>query len=233
MENSIDPAPNDPTALLERTVAVLTGDIVRSSRLSGESRASLHGAVAETSQEIQGRFGGAVPYEVDMFRGDSWQMLVIPPRLALRIALFFRSFLRSRFENIKVDTRIAIGVGGVDFLPEKGVSTGDGEAFQRSGWAFEDLGRSYRMAFSSDLLHDRCLDVTVRLVDYPASHWTARQAYAVSQSLLDKTQEEIADAWMDRPVTQQAVAQHLARAGWHAVDTAVTFFEETVGASVP
>ena len=218
----------DPTDLLGRRVAVLTGDIVRSSKLTSQSRSDLHSAIAETSDSIKSQFGDAIPYAVDVFRGDSWQLLVSDAGLALRVALFFRAFLRSRFEDVRIDTRISIGVGGVDFLPESGVSTGDGEAFRRSGWAFEELGRSFRMTYSSEDASARYLDVIVRLVDHPATFWTSRQAYAVSQALLGHTQEVIAEQWVDRPITQQAVAQHLARAGWHAVDTAVSFFEEDV-----
>lgn len=214
--------------LFDRTVAVLTGDIVGSTKLSGDQRRRLHDVLAEVSEELRQRFGTAIPYELDVFRGDSWQIMVTEPRLALRVALRFRARLRSRFEDVKVDTRVGIGVGGVDFLPEKGVSTGDGDAFRRSGWAFEELTRGERMAFAGRGPHSRCLDVCVRLIDYPAAHWTARQAYAVAEALLGHTQEEIAEGWMDRPITQQAVAQHLARAGWHAVDTAVGYFEETI-----
>lgn len=220
---------NSISTLLDRSVAVLTGDIVQSTQLTGEGRRQLHDGIGETDSELRRHFHGTIPYEVDVFRGDSWQLLVVEPRLALRVALFFRARLRSRFEDVKIDTRVGIGVGGVDFLPEKGVSTGDGEAFRRSGWAYEDLGRNFRLAFSGDGPHARCLDACARLVDYPASNWTARQAYAVSQALLGRTQEDIAAGWMDRPITQQAVAQHLARSGWHAVDTATSFFEDVAG----
>ena len=218
---------DDPTAILERDVAVLTGDIVRSSKLSGKDRPRLHSAISTAADDLRRHFNAAIPYDIDVFRGDSWQLLVSDPRQALRVALYFRARLRSQFDDAKVDTRIAIGIGGVDFLPESGVSTGDGDAFRRSGWAFEELGRSSRMAFSA-AENARCIDVVVRLVDHPATYWTARQAYAVSQALFGHTQEEIAESWVDRPITQQAVAQHLARAGWHAVDTAVSFFEEFI-----
>lgn len=214
--------------LIGKTVAVLTGDVVHSTRMTGKARRRLHDALYSTSGELREHFCGLVPYDVDIYRGDSWQLLVSAPHKALRVALYFRSRLRSHFESDKVDTRVAIGVGSVDFLPEKGVSTGDGDAFRRSGWAFEELGRTGRMAFSGDGPHARCLDVAVELVDFPASHWTARQAYAVSQALLELTQEDIADGWIERAITQQAVAQHLSRAGWHAVDTALSFFEDVL-----
>lgn len=223
----------DPAEIFERDVAVLTGDVVRSSKWSGSERALLHDAISTVSAEIQQYFSPSIPYEIDLFRGDSWQLLVSEPGQALRVALFFRARLRSRLDAAKVDSRIAIGVGSVDFLPESGVSTGDGDAFRRSGWAFEELGRSFRMAFSAEGETARCLNVVVRLVDHPAAFWTPRQAYAISQALLGLTQEQIAESWVDRPITQQAVAQHLARAGWHAVDTAVTFFEESITGATP
>ncbi len=215
-----------PLSLLDREVAVLTGDVVGSKRLRDAARKDLHTAISRAGSELRDIFQGAVPYEVDVYRGDSWQLLIAEPRLALRIALLFRSRLKSLMPDVKVDTRVGIGIGSVDFLPETGVSSGDGEAFRRSGWAFEEIGRSFRMAYRGEGPHQQCLDVCVRLVDFPATNWTARQAYAVAQALLGRTQEEIGRDWMERPITQQAVAQHLARAGWHAVDTAVRFFED-------
>lgn len=219
---------NGGLSLLDETVAVLTGDVVRSTRMAGSARHELLEGINRTGRELRAEFGASIPYEVDIFRGDSWQLLVAETRLALRVALFFRARLRSLLPDWKMDTRIGIGVGTVDFLPEKGVSSGDGDAFRRSGWALEELGRTFRMAYGGEGPQNECLDVCVRLVDFPASNWTARQAFAVAQALLGHTQEDIAQHWMDRPITQQAVAQHLARAGWHAVDTAVQFFERQI-----
>lgn len=211
-----------------RDVAVLTGDLVDSSRYPAEVRGRLHGALTEISKELRDLYTATVPFNLDLFRGDSWQLLVAHPETALRLGLYIRAALRAQLRSSDVDTRVAIGIGTVTFLAPDGVSAGDGPAFRSSGQALDALGRAHRMGFAADIDAARSLDTVLKLVDYPATWWTWRQAQAISQALLDRTQEETAAAWPDGPITQQAVAQHLSRAGWHAVDTAVAFFEDVV-----
>lgn len=216
--------------LAAETAVVLTGDVVGSSRLSVDYRRSIRDVLSEASSTLRRRYRAAIPYDIDLFRGDSWQLLIIEPEVSLLAALYTRAVLRAAFDSSRVDTRVVLGAGSIDFLPEGGrVSTGDGSAFRRSGITLEELSRSHRMAFCGNGGRtSRCLDTVLKVVDFPATWWTQKQAHAVAQSLLGKTQEEIADDWPEHRITQQAVAQHLARAGWHSVDTAVSFFAEAI-----
>jgi hypothetical protein len=69
-------------------------------------------------------------------------------------------------------------------------------------------------------------DVIVRLVDAIATRWTDKQALAVSGALRGMKQEEIAEKLWEERITQQAVAQHLSRAGWEAVEKGINYFEQ-------
>lgn len=122
--------------------AVITGDIVGSSKLKPAERKELHTALKDTSDKLTEHFKQLVPLRVEIFRGDSWQLLVIDPAQSLRIGLFFRAFLRGKMKSTRVDTRISIGVGSIDLIPEGSISSGDGEAFRSSGEALHPFANS-------------------------------------------------------------------------------------------
>jgi len=209
--------------------AVLTGDVVGSTRLKGDDRLKLLEVMREVSRDIQKEYHKDVPLAVDIFRGDSWQVLVRNPQHALRIGLYFRARIRSGVKSHRVDTRFSIGLGGVDFIPEDHVSSGDGEAFWLSGHGLERMPRNRRMvvllpASFADCLSDAS-DSLLFLIDTLATRWTRKQAEAISGAIAGLTQERIAQNWMDHPITQQAVAQHLERAGWNAIEHGLHFFE--------
>ena len=212
--------------------AVITGDIVGSSKLKPAERKQLHAALKDTSDKLMEHFKRLVPLQVDIFRGDSWQLLVIDPAQSLRIGLFFRAFLRGKMKSKRVDTRISIGVGSIEFMPEESISSGDGEAFRSSGEALESLSRTHRMTISvpqSLISNDHlALDVILKLIDALARDWTEKQAHAVSGALLEYTQEKIARTWFEREISQQAVAQHLDRAWWNAIEIGLNYFTNSL-----
>ena len=212
--------------------AVLTGDIVGSSKLKPAERKELHAALKDTSDKLTEYFRRLVPLQVDIFRGDSWQLLVLDPAQSLRIGLFFRAFLRGKMKSKRVDTRISIGVGSIDIMPEESISSGDGEAFRSSGEALEALSRTHRMtiSFPDQMISNshQSLDVILKLIDALARNWTEKQAHAVSGALLEYTQEKIAKTWFERGISQQAVAQHLDRAGWNAIEIGLNYFTNSL-----
>lgn len=217
--------------------AVITGDIVGFSKLSRAQRSHLVPVLRRASRELQIHFRDSVPLGVDVFRGDSWQLVVSKPARAVRIALFIRAYCVSQMKVRSVDTRLAIGIGSIDYLPSRAASSGDGEAFRRSGQGLDKMARARRMSIdgpaSIGSLGLRTVDVLLRLLDALARAWTQRQANAVCGALLGWKQERIASSWFKGTLSQQAVAQHLDRAGWNAVAAALKHLEEGWGASPP
>ncbi len=212
--------------------AVITGDIVGSSRLPEYDRRKLHGVMQKGSVALHESFGETVPLDVDIFRGDSWQLLVAYPLEAFRIGLFYRAFIRVRMKSKEVDTRMSIAVGTIDFVPGERVSSGDGEAYRRSGDALTKMVRPCRMWFEvPGKMSGECpaaAEAVVQLIDVLATNWTEKQAQAITGALRGWTQEQIASSWREKRITQQAVAQHLDRAGWHAVAKGLSFFEDSL-----
>jgi hypothetical protein len=211
---------------------VLTGDIVGSSRLPDSVRLDLRQVLNQASGKVSRHFHKNVPYKIVVFRGDSWQFVVSDPSKSLRIGLFLRSLIREGMKAARVDTRIAIGFGTISFIPDDNLSSGDGEAFRLSGEALEKLPKDYRMSinfpkhFQTDLTD--ALDIIVKLIDLQAIGWTQKQARAISGAILGLTQVEIAERWFEKEITQQAIAQHLDRAGWSIIELGIDFFETVI-----
>lgn len=212
--------------------AVLTGDIVGSSRLSVEERRELHSRFRNSAERLERRFGERVLHTPEIVRGDSWQFAIARPRDALRMALFFRALIRLSLPDAGIDTRIAIGFGTVDFLPGEDLSSGDGQAYRLSGEGLEQLQKPFRMGlfFPQDARSNLtgALDVIVKLIDREAGKWTEAQAESLAGALLGLTQQTIASDWVSRDITQQAVAQNLERAGWSTIELGLEFFEGTL-----
>lgn len=220
----------------ERLYAVLSEDIVESRRytdLGPAVRDAIKGAYQACSEE----FGDAV-LGIDVFRGDSWQVLVRVPGLALRVGLLMRALIRSNAELSGADTRLAIGVGAVEFVDEQNLSESQGEAFTLSGEALERLqGGGNRMAVAlparwrshpgeRPLVSQETLDTMMALLDAICTSWTAVMAETVAGALRGWTQQRIAEG---RGVAQSTASRMLDRANWAAVAAAVKWWEDWVG----
>ena len=177
-------------------------------------------------------FPAYFPYTLDFFRGDSWQWLVIPPGKSLRMAIFMRALLLNAAPGVALDTRISIGIGGMNSIPEGDLARADGEAFPLSGDLLASFSRNDRLRVRlagqprQPLLE--ALDMLARLIDLQVCQWTHRQAHAISGAILGFTQQETARDWFKPSISQQAVAQHLDRAGWATIEAGLDFFEGVV-----
>lgn len=215
---------------LQKPVAIITGDIIGSAKLSGDARRSLHQAMQEVGARLQEALPDAVPLAPDIYRGDAWQALVIVPEKALRAGLFYRASLRAHMGSHRTDCRLAMAVDKIDFLPGNRISQGDGPAFRQSGRLMEKMPRQQRMAFSlfNETSNAAGLPIVLQLIDVLAARWSEKQALAVTGALRGWTQETIARQCWPEAISQQAVAQHLERAGWQALESALEYFEVTV-----
>ncbi len=153
-------------------IAVLTGDIVKSTTLSRAERDALFAALkhgAEAVASLQNRDPAFA-----RFSGDSWQMLV-QPRFALRACLMMRAYIRQ--ESKAFETRISVGVGAIEPLSAEGLGASDGPAFQASGRGLEALkGAQYFTINTPDL-------PIFILADEISKGWTQAQARVLCKSL--------------------------------------------------
>jgi len=212
-----------------RLYAVITGDIVGSRRFPPHVRETIYNNLESLSERIQDQFAESVAYRPSIFSGDSWQILVKKPERSLRIALYFRAGIIAESVEERVDTRLSIGIGEVDYVPDGNVSGGDGEAYRISGEPLsgKKMPELMMLGFTDRLASDTtdALRVVVKLIDLIVSDWTVPQARAVCGSMSDWTQQHIAENWPGKGISQQAVGQHLDKARWDYINEAVKLFE--------
>lgn len=222
---------------IKKTYAVLTGDLVKSSRLTAAKSKSAMERLKKMAIEFAEQHPEAIVGRMDTFRHDSWQLLLEQPALALRAAVFLRAALKMGSDaKTKYDTRISIGIGKVESISKTRISGSRGPAFTHSGKGLDAMdGRCLVLAAGSYTLVllgilERGL---VPLLDCVAGDWTPIESRAVYGALKGWTQEESARNWpldekTGKRLTRQAVADSLMRAHWSTVDAVLLWVEKKI-----
>lgn len=204
--------------------AVLTGDIIGSTKLGPEQLDAAMALPRRLAKEFEQAHPDAVVGQPDVFRGDSWQLCLNRPALAVTAAVF----VRAGFKADDFDTRIGIGLGPVERLHPERVSESSGPAFARSGGTLDKLGKHRALAldgagYLDEGGHVRSpvdpLVAGVGLLDAHITRWTQREAIAVYGTLRKLSQDEIAALPQARTKagqapTRQAIQKALARIYW-------------------
>jgi hypothetical protein len=119
---------------VEKIYAVLTGDLVKSSRPTSMNSRSAMERLRKMAAEFAEQHPNSIVGRIDTFRHDSWQLLLEQPALAPRIAVFLPSALKLQSDaGTKYDTRISIGIGKVELISKRRISDSRGPAFTCSG----------------------------------------------------------------------------------------------------
>ena len=181
------------TSLSKRAIAaVLTGDIVNSTKLLLTQEARLIKALGE----VLGNFGGKRRLH-EFYRGDSLQIYLDDPAEALRMALVCRALAIAVTGNeeteVVSDIRISIGIGEVK-LPIHQLGIAKGDAFIRSGRRFDELQQSeQRLAIGCGVpLADIGFQVMADYLDSIFKGMTAKQARVIQELLQGTTQQQLA-----------------------------------------
>jgi len=213
--------------------AVLTGDLIGSSKLSVEQLSLARAVVLKSARQFHSRSRKAVVGVPEFFRGDAWQLLLQDPGRALRAALYIRALLSS---ETGVETRISIGVGHVEDIDRSRISLSTGEAFTLSGHALDEMTGYFDL---SGAIPERAgplagwFPAVLHLCSGLIRSWTRRQAEITSLALLlnNPTHEQIAKA-LSPPVSKQTVSESLTGASWRTLVEAIRAFETTDWAAV-
>jgi hypothetical protein len=212
----------------KKLYSVITGDIVKSSKLPLDKHKLLVKVMRNCSKEISNIFPDSLKYKPELFRGDSWQVLIKKPELALSIALFYRAYLRAKMQLSSIDARMAISIGTVDFIES---SFGVGDAYKISGKALDKKGKR-KIKFVSDILSNSdVIDLLIYNTDFISTRWTSKQCKIVLLALQNRDQKAIASKLR---ISQQAVSKQIDAAGWMVVYDNVAYFKNVVlNASIP
>lgn len=206
----------------KKLYSVITGDIVKSSKLSLEHHKLLVKVMKNSSKDLSKIFPNTLKYEPELFRGDSWQLLIKQPELALSIAMFYRAYLKSKMQLSSIDARMAISIGTVDFIES---SFGVGNAYKISGKALDKKGKR-KIRFVSDVIpNSDVIDLLIQNTDYISSKWTSRQSNIVLLALQNMDQNAISSKLR---ISQQAVSKQIDSSGWMIVAENIDYFKHAL-----
>lgn len=170
--------------------SVITGDLVNSTDIAPEWRQSVMDALYATVTN----FLAFTPVRIEIYRGDSFQILVDKPEYALAIAVALRAKLHaSTPEKQDVwDARLSVGIGDVAFESDS-IVTSDGEAFRLSGRALDSIGKKRLIVSSPWAEFNNAMELVTRFADEIITSWTVKQAMVVGHCLLcNKKQKDLA-----------------------------------------
>jgi hypothetical protein len=170
---------------------VITGDLVNSTNIATEWRRT----VVDALNTCVSDFMPITPIKIEMYRGDSFQVVVDKAEQTLSVAIALRAKLKASTPegNDPWDARVSIGIGEITFENDH-VVTSDGEAFRLSGRAFDSIGKKKLIMLTPWSELNIAMEVNTRFADEIISSWTARQARVVYHSILSlKIQKEMAE----------------------------------------
>ena len=209
-----------------RLYAVLTGDIVKSSRMSPADLKRLPGVLTSIFQSIDPICKPAdFATQFSIFRGDSFQV-ICEPACAIKAWLLIRAGLRTAYPaplSKSVDSRIGIAIGKVNNLSQN-ITESSGEAFLLSGRLLEELKTTRLTGFASENKHtNREWNVSFMLTDDIIRRWTTTQCLMLPFLLQPMNQAEIAEATQTR---QPTVTAKINAMGWIAIEQWMLYFNE-------
>lgn len=203
--------------------AVITADIVNSTKIEETSRYLLIEEVYKIIQEMQ----ILSPIKCEMYRGDSFQVMVDDVKHCLEVAILIRLGLKrsNLLEHGKLDARMAIGVGDISYEHEQ-VILSDGEAFRLSGRTFEKLNKK-RLLISTNINNvDEPLNVMLAFIDELLKGLSYTQSKYLYDSLLyNMSQMELANVYN---TSQPNIAKHLKSAKENLFRLFFDFAEKTL-----
>lgn len=173
-----------------RYIAVLSGDIIRSTELSHDMYEKLlytlhYQLTLICSRNSKNKF--------EITRGDSFQVLLEDPENAATYALLIRTSLKSENENY--DCRISIAIGH-DVSIRHTISKSTGDAFTLSGRTLNDMSSDTLKITTLQQPFNEHFNLLTKYLDHHISGMTERQCaitYLELKYQQHLTQKEIAE----------------------------------------
>ncbi len=199
--------------------AVLTGDIVNSTKLAAAKEKKL----LKVLQQV------LMPYKFEFYRGDSFQVYIKQAGEALRIALLCRTAaisISQAEETNSSDIRISIGLGQVA-APVKTLGAAKGEAFILSGRTFDEITKTgARLAVTTaNPLANEGLQVIADYINAIFKVMTAKQASVIFELLTGQTQQTVADKLKK---SKSTINQHVSSGRWAEIEKLLQQYENII-----
>ncbi len=221
-------------------LGVITGDIIGSRSIV--TARMLPDIIRDVTQEIESTL--KMKTSLEIFRGDSFQMVALRPADSMLLAIIMRAGLKVRSmrmrdpqkahsgreqtgHNALLDARISVGIGPVDNLSER-ISESFGEAFTISGERLDTMkGESARITATASISPlNRELSITTALADTIISRWSLQASEAIFRQLLyGETQQDTAAAL---GISQPAVHNRLENGNYDQIRSFLIYFNALI-----
>ncbi|MCF6349301.1 MAG: SatD family protein [Flavobacteriaceae bacterium] len=197
--------------------AVITGDLIDSTKYTSQELDTILDIV---NQEFE-HFRLAHDADFKIFRGDSFQGIVLDPTIALDLVIAIKTAVNKiPIKNKKIsglpDFRIAIGIGTIN-LKRESILESNGEAFQFSGRALDTMKGDYPrllLKTADDDLNDE-FNVHFSLFDSVTSKWSMSSAEVIYYLHKGYKEVKIAETL---GINQSAVNHRKKVANWDSID---------------
>lgn len=199
--------------------AVLTGDIVDSTRLNSSQEKRLF-------TELETLLS---PFPFEFYRGDSFQAYVDNGSQALELALLCRTTALALIQeetDFLPDVRISIGLGSVE-TPVKTPGSAKGEAFLLSGRALDELEKTQgRLVITIDhKLGNLGFMVMADYINSIYKQMTAKQAEVIKELIRGDTQQQVADK-LNR--SKSTISQHVTAGRWDEIEKILANYKKMI-----
>jgi len=187
-------------------ICIITGDIINSSK--NDPKAWLRPLKKELNRI------GKNPKVWEIYRGDSFQVMISNAKDALIAAIKIKAALKSIQD---VDVRMAMGIGNRTHNAAK-ITESNGSAFVHSGEKFEALKKDKQnLSIKSDWpIFDKEMNLYLKLSLIAMDNWTVNSAEVVKTAIEnpDKLQEELRKIV---GIKQNAISNRLKRAYYEEI----------------
>lgn len=195
--------------------SIITGDIINSRKAS---------IPEDYLNDIKKEFNrhGNSPKTWEIYRGDSFQLEVSDPLIALETAIKLKAIVKQYKE---LDVRMAIGIGEKSYEAEK-ITESNGDAFIFSGKTFDQsLKKEVTLAIKSNWQEfDKKINLFLKLALSFMNSWSEKSAEAVELYFNNpnKSQKELAKLLGKG---QSTVSERLDRANFHLVTEVIEAYK--------
>jgi len=218
---------------MERIVAVVTCDIVRSQRYSTEQRRKIDAILKKEFTTVSKTYKNAIhtPTSFNVTVGDEFQFVLSRVEKAYEFTLFYRALVALADLPSMVNFRSSIGIGEIAVENKKDSYSQDGKAFHHSRRGinfFRDhkyKGKRGTKIVTGDTNLDETLDMILMYQDLLEEKWTQAQWEAIRWRLVLPTYEEIANKL---GVAYQNVQKRLKAANWDEFNQGIEFVEKVL-----
>ncbi|MFO8000389.1 MAG: SatD family protein [Marinilabilia sp.] len=193
-------------------VAVITGDIINSRRGDAEEWMG-------NLKHVLGQYGQR-PGEWDIFRGDSFQ-IILRPEIALLAAVHIKACIK---KSNATDVRMAIGVGEITHQTSK-ITESNGPAFVLAGECLESLKKQTLALRTNNQETDKPINIMLNLALLTANSWSKTVAKVIIAKLEhpQKHQSEIAGLLGK---SQSSISEALKRGGFYEIMTMNDYYRD-------